>query len=77
MSQVKSRFRMAKSLGEAVKLINAKKPSNMRNFRGKKKLWEEGEYEKADDHAEYPWKRKRSPKAVSLAPMKWMEKKND
>jgi hypothetical protein len=75
MTQVKARYRMAKSLGEAMKLINAKNPSIMRNFRGKKKLWEEGEYEKADDHAQYPWKRKRGAKPVSLAPVKWMEDK--
>ena len=47
MSQINSRFRMARSIVEAAKLLNAKKPSTMRNFRGKKKLWEDDEYEKA------------------------------
>lgn len=74
MSQIKARFRMAKSIEEAAKLLSAKKPTQMRNFRGKKKLWEDDEYEKANDHNQHPWKRKRSAKPVSLAPVKWMEK---
>ena len=74
MSQINSRFRMARSIVEAAKLLNAKKPSTMRNFRGKKKLWEDDEYEKAERPNEYHWKIKRSKKAVSLAPVKWLDK---
>lgn len=77
MSQINSRFRMARNFKEAVKLLSAKKPSTMRNFRGKKKLWEDDEYEKAESPHEFQWKRKRSKKPVSLAPVKWLEKEND
>ena len=86
MTEVKARFRMAKSLEEAAKLIFGKNHKTMRNFRSKKKLWEEGVYEDAPDLRK--WKKRvsqvgivnadavnqQSKKPVTLPTVKWLKK---
>lgn len=73
MTQVKGRYRMARSIEEAAKLFSAKKPAQLKNFRAKKKLWEDDEYEKTESCRATGLKRKRSAKPVSLAPVKWLD----
>ena len=86
MTEVKARFRMAKSLEEAAKLIFGKNHKTMRNFRSKKKLWEEGVYEDAPDMD--AWKKRaskvgilnvdatkpHSKKKITLPTVKWLDK---
>lgn len=73
MTNVQSRFRNAHDLGEALKLLTAKIPSRMKNFRGKKKIWEDDVYENVKGHRIDQRRQSRSAKKVSLAPVKWVE----
>ena len=86
MSSVKSRFRMARDLEEAAKLIYSKNPKTLRNFRAKKPLWEDGVYENADrsetrerrlrntSPLEVDLVQPRSTKAVTLPTVNWLKR---
>lgn len=87
MTEVKSRFRMAESLEEAMKLLKSKRPSNLKMMRKKKKLWEDGVYENAKHsserriHKDENWSdtqltRDQKTKGISLARVKWIEKED-
>ncbi len=70
---------MASSLEEAMKLVNAKQPTKMKNFRRRKKLWEDDEYEKTTSPADNSLTLRAKKTKVTLSPVKWLEngKKED
>lgn len=79
----KARFRLAHDEEEALKLIKTKKNKGMlRNYRGKKKLWDEEIWKAADENS--PKKMKdhyhrfsSTSKPVTLPKLKFLEKKDD
>mgnify|MGYP000219751533 CR=1 FL=1 len=87
MTQVKGRFRLAENIDEALKLLTAKSPKKLKNFRRPKKLWEDDEYDlvsspmddmhKPKASRERMKDRLRAPqksKPVTLASVKWLDK---
>jgi len=81
----KARFRLARDEEEALKLIqksNVKNKGAMKNYRGKKKLWDEEIWQAADEHSQkkigdqyHEFRSTRKP--VTLPKLKFLEKKDD
>jgi len=82
--KTKGRFKDA-TLDQALTLLS-KTPRQRRAtmatgnmFKAKKKLWEEGEYEKTNDHSDKGYEHKfgRKPPKVSLAPVSFTKRRLD
>ena len=79
----KARFRLAHDEEEALKLIKTKKNKGMlRNYRGKKKLWDEEIWKAADENSTKKMKDhyhrfSSTSKPVTLPKLKFLEKKDD
>lgn len=84
MSNVKGRYRHA-SFDETLTLLSKSRRSRRATmihgnmFKGKKKLWEEGEYEKTNSHDDkgYEHKYGRKTPKVSLAPVGFATRRLD